>query len=133
MPPRSSSSNRLRGLSINEIHQELARRQKKLRALERRRATLVRRIDALDEQIAAHGGSAGSTRGMGSRARNDQSLGEALAGVLKGKTMSVTDAARAVVESGYRTNSPNFRTMVNAALLNKKVFKRVERGQYTAA
>ena len=59
-------------------------------------------------------------------------LVEALSATLQGKTMSVTDAAEAVQRAGYQTTSPNFRTMVNAALLNKKKFKRVQRGQYTS-
>jgi hypothetical protein len=71
--------------------------------------------------------------GARTRARNPNNLVESLAAVLRGKTLSVTDAAEAVQRAGYQTTSPNFRTMVNAALLKKKFFKRVERGQYTAA
>jgi hypothetical protein len=61
------------------------------------------------------------------------SLAEALRGVLKAATMTVGDAAAAVKKAGYKSTSPNFKNMVSQALLaNKKRFKRVARGQYTA-
>jgi hypothetical protein len=56
----------------------------------------------------------------------------ALTKVLSGKTMSVVDAAEAVKKAGYRTNSQNFRTQVNIALIKSGGFKRVGRGEYTA-
>ena len=72
------------------------------------------------------------TRGR-KRPRNKMNLVEALAAVLKGRTMGVTEVADAVKKSGYKTTSPNFRTIVNQALLkHKSVFDKVGRGQYTA-
>ena len=60
------------------------------------------------------------------------SLGNALEKLLTRRTMSVTEMSEAVQKAGYRTSSPNFRTIVNQTLIgNKKVFKRVARGQYT--
>jgi hypothetical protein len=48
--------------------------------------------------------------------------------------MGVTEAATAVQKAGYTTNAANFRTIVNACLIkHKKLFKKVSRGQYTAA
>ena len=68
-----------------------------------------------------------------SRPRNTGSLVEALKKLLTGKTMTVTEMADAVQKAGYKTSSPNFRTIVNQTLINnKKDFKRVARGQYTA-
>ena len=44
------------------------------------------------------------------------------------------EIAEAVVKSGYVTTSPNFKVMVNQQLIaNKKLFKRVGRGQYSAS
>jgi hypothetical protein len=122
-------------MTLTDIRRELSRRQRHVTTLERRRQRLLQRVASIDEQIRANGGSNGVAHGLGkrSRARNDMSLIDALAQTLKGKTLSVTDAAEAVQQDGYKTTSPNFRTMVNAALLNKKKFKRVARGQYTAA
>jgi hypothetical protein len=60
-------------------------------------------------------------------------LVEALHDLLKGRTMSVTEIASAVQEAGYRTTSPNFRTIVNQTLINRpELFRRVARGKYTA-
>jgi len=67
----------------------------------------------------------------GKRFKNDSNLPDALAALLKGTTMSVTEAATAVQKAGYRTTSANFRTMVNLALIKDKRFRRVGRGQYT--
>jgi hypothetical protein len=61
-------------------------------------------------------------------------LVDALANVLDGKTMSVTESADAVLASGYVTTSPNFRTIVNQTFIkNRSRFKKVSRGRYTAA
>lgn len=132
-PSSSPASSRGLGrLSISEIHRELARRERSVQKLERKRAGLLRKISEIDAQIAANGGARGRAMGGRTRPRNEMNLSDALAATLKGKTMSVSDVAVAVCKNGYQTSSPNFRTMVNAALLNKKKFKRVERGQYTA-
>ncbi|MEO1129536.1 MAG: hypothetical protein AAFX05_07495, partial [Planctomycetota bacterium] len=68
----------------------------------------------------------------GRRPRNEASLADSLTKLLRNKAMSVTDAAQAVQDAGYKTTSPNFRTIVNQTLLKDKRFKRVARGQYTA-
>jgi hypothetical protein len=69
----------------------------------------------------------------GRRPRNTASLVESLQKLLTNKTMTVTEMADAVQKAGYKTSSPNFRTIVNQTLINnKKAFKRVARGQYTA-
>jgi hypothetical protein len=135
MPSTTLPSHRtLSRMPLADIKRELARRQRTVATLERRRARLLSRLREIDTKIGANGGlnGAGGHAGKRTRARNEVNLIDALATMLKGKTMSVTDAAEAVQKAGYRTTSPNFRTMVNAALLNKKRFKRVERGQYTA-
>jgi hypothetical protein len=78
----------------------------------------------------AAGKLSGTRRGRGS---NKQSLVSALHSALGGRTLSVAEMADAVQKSGYKTTSPNFRTIVNAALItNPDKFKRVARGQYTA-
>jgi hypothetical protein len=123
-------------MSLMDLQKEISRRRKSVGTLERRRASLLKKLEALDAEIAANGGNAGARRGAGAtgrtRARNDTNLLDALKKLLQGKTMSVTDAAEAVQKAGYQTTSPNFRTIVNQTLLKKKHFKRVERGQYTS-
>lgn len=129
----------LASISNADLRREMARRSRSVGTLERKRATLQKKLDALDAQIADLGGAISGRRragrgggGGGVRPRNELSLVEALAKVLDGKTMGVTDAAEAVRKSGYKTNAANFRTMVNIALIKSGKFKRVERGQYTA-
>jgi hypothetical protein len=117
-------------LPASVLEAELRRRQRSVGTLERRRNRLASKLDALDRQIDLLGGNGASRRG-GARARNKMTLNEALVGVIKGRPLSVTEAAEAVQRAGYRTNSSNFRTQVNIALI-KGGFKRVGRGRYVA-
>ena len=120
-------------LSITELQREIRRRQRRVPGLQRRRARLMEKVAAIDAQIGALGGESGGRRGGGRRAAGD-SLVAHLKKALDGKTMGVAEVADYVKEHGYQTSSPNFRTIVNAALINRKHgFKRVGRGQYTTA
>lgn len=77
----------------------------------------------------------GPSKPKGSRKRhkNDSNLVEALRGVLKGTTMGVTEVAQAVQDAGYKTTSPNFRTIVNQTLIkHPEAFSKQGRGKYTA-
>lgn len=79
------------------------------------------------------GARATKPRGQRKRHQNDMNLVEALRTVLQGKTMRVTEAAQAVQDAGYKTTSPNFRTIVNQTLLkNPDIFSKQGRGLYTA-
>lgn len=125
--------------SIAELHAEIRRRQSGLGRLQRQRQKLMTKLASVEREIAARDGDLGSVRLAGrgraggrKRPRNDSNLVEALKKVLSGKTMSVTDVAGAVQKAGYRTTSPNFRTIVNQTLLKKTHFRRVGRGKYTA-
>ena len=117
------------------LHKELRRRQRSLGTLQKRRARLARKLAALDAQITAAGGTASKGGGVGRvRPRNETNLVDALAKVLKGATKGVSEAAEAVQKAGYRTGAANFRGIVNQALIkHRKRFKKVARGQYTAA
>lgn len=75
----------------------------------------------------------GGRRGGRRKGAGGQSLVEALHTLLQGQTMGVSEAAEAVQKAGYKTDSPNFRTIVNQALSKSPAFKKVARGQYTAA
>jgi hypothetical protein len=128
---RRSSSGSLASLPISQLQAELRRRQRGVGSLVRRREKLAAKLAALDEQIRTAGGASGGVR---VRPQNATSLVEALAKVLSGKTMGVTEVADAVRKAGYNTNAANFRTIVNQALIkHKNKFKKVDRGQYTAA
>ncbi len=121
-------------MSTSELERELSRRQAAARRLERRRDTLAEQLEAVDRELAALGGLGGiSIGGVRKRPRNDMNLAESLAKVLKSKTMSVTEVSEAVQKAGYRTSAANFRTIVNQTLIKDKRFKKISRGQYTAA
>jgi len=121
------------GLSIDELERMLQSRRSLVQKLERQRSKVVRKLDALDDRIRQLGGSAGrSGRSGGGRARNDQSLLEVIESVLKssGKPMKVGEIADAVQSKGYRSNSANFRGIVNQTLIKDKRFNAPSRGLY---
>lgn len=131
----------LSNVSIAELEREMQKRRGQVTRLMSKRDRLAAQVAELDREIASLGGP-GSTKsgGLGvtaaglprRRPRNEQSLNEALRDVLKGNTMSVTEAAEAVQAAGYQTSSANFRTIVNQTLIKDPRFKKVARGQYTA-
>lgn len=133
------SSGSLKGVSLSDLQQELRRRQAGASSLIRKRETLAAKLAKIDADLAALGiqGGRGKSAGIPAgrkRPINDMNLVEYLQKVLKGKTMGVTEAANAVMKAGYKTTAANFRTIVNQTLIkHKTIFKKVERGQYTAA
>ena len=127
------------GVSTRILQQEIRRRQRQVGALQRKRQTLLKRLQKLDDQLSGLGVGVTAGRvahgGIGRvRPQNKVSLVEALASVLKGKTMTVSNAAEAVKKSGYKTNAANFRVMVNQAFIkHRNIFKKVSPGHYTTA
>lgn len=122
----------LNTMSMAELQAELQRRERGVRKLERRRERLLGELAQVDTELAAVGALSASG-GVRRRPRNEMNLVDSLAQVLDGKTMSVTDVTAEVQKAGYLTTAANFRTIVNQALIReKKVFKKISRGQYTA-
>ena len=124
------------GMSIAQLEQLLAGRRQELNEKQREHAKLLARLHELESDIRRLGGSAGrrgrgAGAGGGTRARNDKSLLETLEDVLKGgKPMKVGDIAEAAQKSGYRSNSANFRSIVNQTLIKDKRFGSAGRGVY---
>ncbi len=118
-------------LSYEELQTELKRREKTVRQLQRKRDRLVAQLEEVEKELAEAGGGKIRQHAGGRRPRNDKNLVDAMADTLKGKILSVTELAEAVQKDGYKTTSPNFRTIVNQALLKDDRFKRVSRGKYT--
>lgn len=135
------SAGSLKGISIVELQQELRRRQAGASSLIRKREALAAKLAKVDADLASlgiqggrGGGKSAPMAGGRKRPVNDMNLVEYLQKVLKGKTMGVTEVANAVMKAGYKTTAANFRTIVNQTLIkHKTIFKKVERGQYTAA
>lgn len=149
-PPGSTNKARaLSTMTLDDLQREIERRQRAGSDLLMKRERLARELAEVEAQLAMIGlahaapmrkragrppkGAAPRRGGGGRRPRNEMNLVEALHQALQGKTLSVSEAADAVQAAGYKTSSPNFRTIVNQALITKKDrFRKVERGRYTA-
>ena len=128
--PRKSST--LGAVSFEDLQAEMARRSKVVNRLERKRSKLHAELAEVESELGSYG-ALSANGAIRRRPRNEMNLVDTLATVLKGKTLSVTDAAQAARDAGYMTTAANFRTIVNQALIREtKVFKKVSRGQYTA-
>ena len=117
-------------LTIANLKQMLNARRAELARLQKQCAGVARELASIDRSIARIGGIAG---GKGSRARNEQSLTETLQSVLKdaGKPMGVGEILAAVEATGYRSNSANFRGIINQTLIKeRKYFTSTGRGIY---
>ena len=128
MPRPTIGSN----LSITQLERILRARRSEIQRLARRRAKLARRLARIDDQMRSLGGDNGGGAGGGGRARNEQSLVKMIEGVLgkTGKAMNVGDIATAVQRKGYKSNSANFRGIVNQTLIKEKQFAQASRGMY---
>lgn len=122
----------LSGLSVMALQAELARRERQLASYQRRRSKLLDELEVIEREMSQLGSlGAGGRRGGGPRARNSETLVDAIASTLGNSTMGVNELVDAVQRNGYRTTSPNFRTIVNQTLIkHTDRFKRVSRGQY---
>ena len=119
------------GMSIAQLEQILAGRKAELNQKQKEHNRLLARLQELEGDIRRLGGSAGRRGRGGARARNAKSLIETLEDVLKGgKPMKVGDIADAAQKSGYRSNSANFRSIVNQTLIKDKRFNSAGRGVY---
>ncbi len=132
--PRSSNGV---NLTVDQLERMLNQKRRELNRLTRRRTTAQRRLDAIDDQIRRLGGSgialrASVGRGAGRRARNDKPLVEVIHDVLQktGKPLRVSAIADAVSSTGYRSNSANFRGIVNQMLIKDSRFTSQSRGFY---
>lgn len=129
---------KLDDLPLSDLQAEIRRRQKDVSGLQKKRDKLAAQLAELDSQLGMLGVPQYGMDGiMGvpgrRRPRNDSSLADALVNLLKDQTLSVTEAAIEVQKAGYKTTSPNFRTIVNQTLLREKRIKRVGRGLYTSS
>ena len=126
------------GFNLAQLERILQDRRSEVTRLERMRNELQRKLDGVERQIAKLAGGLRGLRGRrgalgGVRARNDVSLVEAIENAMRGagKPMRVGDIVDSVHAAGYRSNSDNFRGIVNQTLIKeRKRFAQVERGVY---
>ncbi|KKK92121.1 hypothetical protein LCGC14_2706110, partial [marine sediment metagenome] len=113
--------------TISQLQKELAARQAQVRKLQSRRASLAKRLDALERQIAVVTGTGRAVKATKKkkagrrttakkvkRAKNKQSLANVLAQVLKGKKgVKIPEAVKLVLGAGYTSTSKQFQAIVN--------------------
>jgi hypothetical protein len=131
----------LKSVSTSELRRELARREKGATRLQQLRNQLASKLAAIEAELsglglmgglgrAARGQPAGAPRG-GRRARNEESLPEVIAKVVRvGSTVSPAEVSTKVRQAGYKSTATHFGMMVSNALSKDSRFKRVSRGQY---
>jgi Skp family chaperone for outer membrane proteins len=142
------AKSKLSGMSITDLRAEISRREKSLTKLLKRQKDLEKELQAVTSEIEAiqgkgAGGAAVSKPGSKAtkkkatssrrrRPRNKQPLADVLGEVMQGKEkLSVGDAMEAVLASGYKSSSDQFRNIVNQTLNKDTRFKKVGRGEYT--
>jgi hypothetical protein len=133
-----------RMLTITELQQELARREKMLAKVYAKREKVAAKVAAIDRQVVALGGEpllptgkrgglarAGKLGPKRAARRGDDSLVAHVRKVLaKAKGgMKVADIAAAVKAGGYKSDAQNFPNLVAVALRGKE-FRRPARGVY---
>jgi hypothetical protein len=130
MARTSASSN----LSLTQLERLLDRRRKDLAKLQRQRSKIQKRLDAIDTKMESIGGPFSARGGGGgrSRARNSVSLQDAIHQILSksGGPLAVGDIVDKVEATGYKSNSANFRGIVNQTLIKDKRFTAPSRGVY---
>jgi hypothetical protein len=127
-------------LSLAQLERLVRTRRTEMTRLTRQRDKLQKRLDDLNGRISEIAGGPGFAGGMGGRsagggggrARNDVSLQDAIHQVLSKASapMAVGDIMEKVRAAGYRSNSANFRGIVNQTLIKDKRFTSAARGVY---
>lgn len=116
-------------LPIAQLEKILQSQRRRLNALEKQRARMRSKLTELDREIASLSGAAAGTA---SRAHNSMSLVATLQNVFRsaGKPLPVGEILSRVKAAGYRSNSANFRALVNQTLIKEKQFVSAGRGIY---
>jgi hypothetical protein len=124
--------------SVEDLRNEIQRRQAALPGLIAQRDELNRQIEEL--QALGLPGAAATARkaapvrsvpAKGWQARNKLSLPQLLRKILEGKPeMSVNELTAAAVAAGYKSNSKAFKAVVRQTLYQDKRFERVGRGRF---
>jgi hypothetical protein len=118
-----------KALSLKELDDLRSRRLKEIAALEKQRAKLKERIDAINARLAslrgrrrgrppARSAAAGTTGRRRRRAKNVQPLRDVLVAALEkaAKPLSTNELLEAVKRSGYKSRSKNLRAVIYQAI-----------------
>jgi hypothetical protein len=123
------------GFTITQLESMLESKRDQLGALSKERHRILKQLATIDDKVRRLGGTVrgGMGGGRGSRARNGKSLVGTMEEILAkaGKPLAVGDIVEAVLATGYRSNSVNFRAIVNQSLIKeRKRFTNTGRGMY---
>ena len=128
---------RLSTMSIADLRQEIERRRKLLPKVIAQRDALNREIAELQGLASPEAREAARPEAAPKKTRkrrmpkNKVRLADALASLMKGKAkVTIGEAMKGVLASGYKSNSKDFRSVVNNMLLTDKRFKKVGRGVF---
>ena len=113
--------------SVSQLEKLLYSRKSELDRLVRKREQLQRQLDQVQSRITSvQGNSTGSTVRFRTRRRpkNEKSLHTVVTEILtrNKKGLALTPLAEKVLESGYRTNSKDFKNVLYQCLYNSKAF-----------
>lgn len=129
-----------RAVSIAELKEVLAEKEKELAKLGARRTTLAYELEKVEAQIAELQGEAGGRRGVAvegglglpAKAQERKTLRQAVAEVLGAtrKALGPKEIAEGLAAVGYVSKSKNLSVMVGQVLSGSPEFRRVGRGNY---
>lgn len=127
-------------MSLVQLENLLSGRRKDLVRLNKLRSKLLKKLAGVESKIYGISGGApmggtgsGPRRGPGSRVKNTTSLKDLLVAILTkaGGPLGVGEITDKALASGYKTNSENFRGIVNQTLIKEnKRFVSPQRSLY---
>ncbi len=108
-------------LSVADVEQLLKEKQTKIARLQKRRAKLVAEIEKIDTEIDELSG-----KSSGSRFKNKFTNLEAACHVLARhkKGLTLDELTNAILKTGHRSTSKNFRNTIYQAIHNSKKIKK---------
>lgn len=118
--------------TISELERLLARQNKRLEALRKRRDRLVSLLGRLDEQIASLIGKAAAPRRVRRRRKGVKSLEQHVVDVLgqSPQPKTVAEIAEGVIQAGYQSSSKDFVSLVRQVCYRSGMILTKERGKF---
>lgn len=126
---------KLASLTMEQLKAELARRQRALPTLLKKRAKLEKLIEAIDAKIADVSGATAPARAVAKRAKKAVAGRKPLAAYVREaltrapKGMAIREIEKAVLAAGYVTKGKDLYNPIGVVLA-KGGFKKVSRGVY---
>ena len=107
-------------MSLAELEQLMNAKKSQIDTLLRKKERIQEQLDEVDRQIADISGGMAGYGGIGSRPRNAKSLHTTVIELLKKskKGMALSELADAVMATGYKSTSKNFKNVLYQCLYN---------------